>query len=156
LKFSFILEPVSLKVYIDTSVFNRPFDDQTQPRIALENQALQIVLRLVETNAVEMVNSSVLEYENSRNPFSLRQQWMERQLQLATLYQTVDDQITERATELVQQGLGEVDAFHVACAEAAGSDYFLTCDDRLIRRYQGQVRAINPVNFILEATGENL
>lgn len=145
-----------MKVYIDTSVFNRPFDDQTQPRIALETQALQVVLRLVETNAVEMASSSVLDYENSRNPFPLRQQWMERQLQLANSYQTVDDQIAERATELVQQGLGEVDAFHVACAEAAGSDYFLTCDDRLIRRYQGQLRAINPVNFILEATGENL
>ncbi|WP_245911951.1 hypothetical protein [Brunnivagina elsteri] len=54
-----------MKIYVDTSVFNRPFDDQTQPRIALETQALQIVLRLVETQAVEMVSSSVLEYENS-------------------------------------------------------------------------------------------
>lgn len=131
-------------------------DDQTQARIALETQALQIVLRLVETNAIEMVSSSVLEYENSRNPFPLRQQWMQRQLQLANSYQIVDDQITARATKLVEQGLGEVDAFHVSCAETAGSDYFLTCDDRLIRRYQGQVRATNPVNFILEATGENL
>lgn len=144
-----------MKIYVYTSVFNRPFDDQTQPRIVLETQALQVVLRLVETQVLEMVSSSVLEYENSRNPFPIRQQWMERQLQLANSYQAVDDQIAERAEELVQLGLGEIDAFHVACAEAAKSNYFLTCDDRLIRRYQGELRAINPVNFVLESTGEN-
>ncbi len=145
-----------MKIYVDTSVFNRPFDDQTQPRIGLETQALQVILRLVETKVVELVGSSVLEYENSRNPFPLRRQWVERQLQLANFYQAVDDQIAERAAELVQRGLGEIDAFHVACAEVAESDYFLTCDDRLIHRYQGELRVINPVNFVLEVTGENL
>ncbi len=28
-----------MKVYLDTSVYNRPFDDQTQPRIWLETMA---------------------------------------------------------------------------------------------------------------------
>lgn len=105
---------------------------------------------------VELVGSSVLEYENSRNPFPLRRQWIERQLQLANFYQAVDHQIAERAAELLQQRLGEIDAFHVACAEVAESDCFLTCDDRLIRRYQGELKVINPVNFVLEVTGENL
>ncbi|MCC5659041.1 PIN domain-containing protein [Nostoc sp. XA010] len=110
---------------MDTSVFNRPFDDQTQPRIGLETQALQVILlRLVETEVVELVGSSVLEYENSRNPFPLRRQWVERQFQLANFYQAVDDQIAE----LVQQGLGQIDAFHVACAEVAESNYFLSVD----------------------------
>jgi predicted nucleic acid-binding protein len=30
-----------------------------------------------------------------------------------------------------------VDALHIATAEAANSDYFLTCDKRLINRWQG-------------------
>lgn len=145
-----------MKIYVDTSVLNRPFDDQTQPRIGLETQALQVILQLVETKVVELIGSSVLEYENSRNPFRLRRQWVERKLQLANFYQAVDDQIAERAEELEQQGLGEIDAFHVACAEVAESDYLLTCDDRLIRRYQGKLKVINPVNFVLEVTGENL
>lgn len=145
-----------MKIYVDTSVLNRPFDDQTQPRIALETQALRIVLRLVETEGVELVSSSALDYENSQNPFSLRRQWVERQLQLAKYYQAVDEPIVQRAEELVQQRLGEIDAFHVACAEAAESDYFLTCDDRLIRRYQGELKVVNPVNFVLGMPGENL
>lgn len=53
-----------------------------------------------------------------------------------------------------QEGLKTIDALHVACAEAAGCEYFLTCDKRLIRRYPGAMKIINPANFILELTGE--
>lgn len=56
------------KIYLDTSAYNRPFDDQTQPKIFLESQAIAIILEMVETRMVELVSSSVLEYENSRNP----------------------------------------------------------------------------------------
>jgi predicted nucleic acid-binding protein len=143
-----------LRIYIDTSAYNRPFDDQTQPRISLETQALNLVLQLVEAQALELVSSSILEYENSRNPFAIRQEWVELQFQLAKSYQQINGVIVERAHELQQLGLGEIDALHVACAEAVGSDYFLTCDDRLIRRYQGSLNVINPVNFVLDMTGE--
>jgi hypothetical protein len=44
---------------------------------------------------------------------------------------------------------------HVACAEAAGSEYFLTCDDRVVRRYQGEkLRVLNPVDFVVRMGGE--
>ena len=111
------------------------------------------MLRLVLAEAIELVSSSILVYENSRNPLLLRQRWVERWLQLAQSYQELNEAIAERAQELVQQGLGAMDALHLACAEAAGSDYFLTCDDRLIRRYQGNINAINPVDFVLSMIG---
>ena len=75
-----------MKIYLDTSVYNRPFDDQTQPRIWLETLALALILQLVEAGEATLVNSSVLEFENSKNPFSLRQDWMARWLQQATAY----------------------------------------------------------------------
>ncbi|WP_242045439.1 MULTISPECIES: hypothetical protein [unclassified Calothrix] len=57
------------RVYLDTSVYNRPFDDQTQPKIFLETQAIILILQMVEARLIELVSSSVLDYENSRNPF---------------------------------------------------------------------------------------
>ncbi len=143
-----------MRIYVDTNVYNRPFDDQTQPRISLETQAWRIVLQLIESEALELVSSSILEYENSQNPFLIRQQSVEQLLQMAKHYQQANQAIIERAQELEQQGLGTIDALHVACAEAASSDYFLTCDDRLIRRYQGSLNVVNPVNFVLAMTGE--
>lgn len=94
-----------------------------------------------------------MQYENSRNGFALRQQWVEYRLQLAKHYQEVNAAIIARAKELEKQGLKTIDALHVACAEAVSSQYFLTYDDRLIRRYQGSLNVINPVDFVLSIVG---
>ena len=58
-----------IRVYLDTSIYNRPFDDQTKPKIHLETQAVIVILQMIESKLIELVSSSVLEYENSRNPF---------------------------------------------------------------------------------------
>ena len=40
------------------------------------------------------------------------------------------------------------------CAEKAGSEYFLTCDHQLTRRYQGAMSVTNPIEFALRVAGE--
>ena len=42
------------------------------------------------------------------------------------------------------------DAHHVACAILAGSDYFLTTDDRLLKYKTDKLRLVDPVEFIRE------
>jgi predicted nucleic acid-binding protein len=144
------------KVYLDTSAYNRPFDDQTQPKIFLETQAVVIILQMVEAKAVELISSSVLEYENSRNPYPIKQEAMSRYLQLAKLRQEVDEAIRQRAEELEQNGLKAVDALHVSCAEAINSDYFITCDKRLINRCSGLImKVMNPADFVLEMSSND-
>jgi len=144
------------RVYLDTSVYNRPFDDQTQPKVFLETQAVILILQMVEAKLIELVSSLVLEYENSRNPFPVNQQSMEQYLQIATLRVLLDENIRVRAKQLEQQGIKAIDALHVACAEASQSDYFITCDKRLINRCQGlTLKAINLTDFILEMEDDN-
>lgn len=144
------------RVYLDTSVYNRPFDDQTQPKIFLETQAVILILQMAEVQLINLVSSSVLDYENSLNPFQIKQQAMNRYLQMATTRQQVDETIRQRAEQLEQQGIKAIDSLHVACAEAANSDYFITCDKRLINRCQGlPIKTLNPVDFILEIEDDN-
>lgn len=145
-----------MKVYLDTSAYNRPFDDQTQPKIFLESQAVVIVLQMVEARMVDLVSSSVLEYENSRNPYPLKQEAMNRYLQMAEAKQMVDEAIRQRAEQLGHNGLKAVDALHVACAETLRSDYFITCDKRLINRCaELTLKVVNPVDFVLEVTSDD-
>jgi predicted nucleic acid-binding protein len=135
------------RVYLDTSIYNRPFDDQTQPKIFLETQAVILILQMVEANLIELVSSSVLEYENSRNSFVVNQQSMERYLQMASLRVLIDENIRNRAEQLEKEGIKSIDALHVACAEASQSDYFITCDRRLINRCHNL--SLTVINIIL-------
>ena len=145
-----------IKVYLDTSIYHRPFDDQTQPKIFLETQAVAIILQMVETRTVDLVSSSVLEYENSRNPYSIKQEAMNRYLQMAGARQIVNEAIRQRSEQLEHNRLKAVDALHVACAEAISSDYFITCDKRLINRCSGlTLKVVNPVDFVLEINSDN-
>lgn len=144
------------RVYLDTSAYNRPFDDQTQPKIFLETQAVAIILQMVEAKVVKLISSSVLEYENSRNPYPIKQEAMSRYLQLAELRQEVNEAIRQRAEELEQNGLKAIDALHIACAEAVNSNYFITCDKRLINRYSGlTMKVMNPADFVLEISSDD-
>ncbi len=78
---------------------------------------------------------------------------MNRYLQLAGLRQEVDEAIGQRAENLGHNGLKAIDALHIACAEASGSDYFITCDKRLINRCSGlAMKVMNPVAFVLETS----
>jgi predicted nucleic acid-binding protein len=139
------------KIYLDTSAYNRPFDDQTQPKIFLESQAVAIILQMIETELFQLVSSSVLEYENSRNPYPIKQEAMNRSLKTAQLRQEVNEPIQQRAEQLEHNGLKAIDALHVACAEAVDSDWFITCDKRLINRCSGlTMKVVNPVDFVLE------
>ena len=50
-----------MKIYIDTSVYNRPFDDQTQPRIWLETLALGLILQVIEAGEATSERQIMLE-----------------------------------------------------------------------------------------------
>lgn len=78
-----------VRIYLDTCVYNRPFDDQTQPRIWLETLALSVIMQMI--------------------------------------------------------------------AEAAGTDYSITSDDRLVRRYRRHGRSLqicDPIDFVRAITVE--
>lgn len=144
------------KIYLDTSAYNRPFDDQTQPKIFLETQAVVIIFQMIEVQTFELVSSSVLEYENSRNPHPIRRQATNRYLQMARFRQEVNETTKQRGQQLEHNGLKAVDALHVACAEAVSSDYFITCDKRLINRCLDlAMKVINPVDFVLEMSSDD-
>jgi len=46
-------------------------------------------------------------------------------------------------------GVKGLDALHLACAERLQVGYFVTCDDKNIRKYTGKVIAINPVGLTM-------
>ena len=76
---------------------------------------------------------------------------------MASRYQLVTESIRERANLLAAGNIKPLDALHIACAETAVADFFITCDDRLIRRYQSipdaKMTICNPPDFVRIVTG---
>jgi len=54
------MKKAKIKVYLDTSVYNRPFDDQSQIRIRLETEAFLSILEKAISGSIVIIGSSVL------------------------------------------------------------------------------------------------
>jgi predicted nucleic acid-binding protein len=109
---------------------------RASPRIWLETLALSVILQMIEVGEVTLITSAVVDYESSRNPYRLRRTWVEKVAALAIDHQPVNQTIRQQALQLEQAGIKALDALHLACAEAAQANYFVTVDDRLIKAYQ--------------------
>lgn len=120
-----------MKIYLDACCLNRPFDDQRQPRIRLEAEAISLVLQKLHQREWEWVGSEVLVYELGQT-FDVERR--ERLLLLARQsHQVVEitEKILKRAEKLEASGFDSYDAIHLACAEQANVDVFLTTDDSI-------------------------
>ncbi len=145
-----------MKIYLDTSVYNRPFDDQTQPRIWLETLALFIILLNIENKVFDLVTSTILDYENSRNPHIERKSWVETCFELTGYKQKYQDSMESRIQGLCNKTISVIDAMHIVFAEYSDYKYFITCDDKVIKKYNDTViSVISPLNFILNVIGGN-
>jgi predicted nucleic acid-binding protein len=145
-----------MKVYLDMCSIQRPLDTKTQPRIAVEAEAILGVLTLCEAGQVELMTSEILVFELEHNPHPVRKEYALKVLTKATAFIHTDDQVEERARAFQAQGIKPVDALHLASAVIAKADYFCTCDMRFLKRAKaadtGQTKVVSPLELIMEAT----
>ena len=139
-----------MRVYLDNCCYNRPFDNQNQLKVHLETIAKLEIQSKMRAGEVEYVWSSVLDFEISRCRFAERVVQIKPWEYGATTKILVNAAIRRRAKEFEAMGVRPIDALHVACAEAAGCDCFVTTDKDLIKKAgrQSSMRIMNPVDFI--------
>ncbi|KPA13840.1 hypothetical protein MHK_005954 [Candidatus Magnetomorum sp. HK-1] len=142
-----------MKIYLDNCCFNRPFDDQSQLRIKLESEAKLKIQYDVRAGKYQLVWSYILDYENNSNPYYERK----RQINEWKIYSIVDVQenteIIDKANTLKDIGIRKKDALHVACAIFSKCDYFLTTDDKILKKDYlfEEIKIADPFLFIKEA-----
>ena len=61
-----------MRVYLDCCSLQRPFDDRSQPRIAVEAEAVLVILALCESHHVRLISSEVFLFEIGRIPDQTR------------------------------------------------------------------------------------
>lgn len=137
-----------IKVYLDNCCFNRPYDDQTQPRIQFESAAKLMIQALIVEGQIDYVWSYVLEYENSKNPFQEKRDTILAFKRFACEIVRPKPIIEETAKEFQKKGIKAYDSLHISCAIHTGCDYLLTTDDRVLNKPCEEIKIVDPVIFI--------
>lgn len=142
-----------MKVYFDVSCLNRPFDNQGQERVRIESEAVLLILERCRAGSLSQVSSTMALVEISRSANLEQKRRVKELLPPLDGIVALSDAEFARAHVLQRLGFKPADALHIAAAEAAQADVFLTCDDRLARCAAREaprlsVRVSNPVNFL--------
>ena len=147
-------------VYLDVCCFKRPFDDAAIERVRREAEAVAAILDAAETGTFQLVRSPAHDFENERNPREDRRLATRLWLDAATALATASAAVTARAAELAGLGFGPLDALHLAFAEQSAARWFVTTDDRLLRRASTErerlrVEVLRPDQVPLTVTGDH-
>lgn len=139
-----------MRIYLDMCCFNRPYDDQTQPRIRIETEAKIVIQQKIKNTECELIWSSILDFECAKNPFEEHRIAILNWRNIASATIMVDESVLERAASLIACGIGKYDALHVACSVAGGAELFVTTDDHLLNRLQAadNIVAMLPQNAL--------
>lgn len=142
-------------LYLDACCLNRPFDDQSQPRIHLEAEATLLILALLAEEAWQWVGSEVLETEIDQMPDLERRRRIHLLIAAVNRSIELDSNIEQRGRDLEAVGFDAYDALQIASAEAAGVDILLTTDDQMLKvaergSIQLGVELRNPVDWLRE------
>lgn len=144
-----------MKIYLDACALNRLTDDQSQPRIHSEAEAVEQIFHFIWKQKIEWSASTALVAELRRNPNAGKRHDALALLSYAgTPFSPTRDAI-ERARFLESSGYGAFDALHLACAEALRADALLTTDDRFVRQAMRglgipTVPVLNPLDWLKE------
>jgi predicted nucleic acid-binding protein len=144
-----------MKLYLDACCLNRPFDDQLQTRGRLEAEAVLSILEMAEAGELEIIGCDIIDDELSQMPDNERREKVELFLALASSQVALTLAIEQRAIELQKWNIAPLDALHLASAESARADYFLTTDDDLLRRAKRaglKVKIENPAKWLIQQT----
>lgn len=120
-----------MRLYLDICCLKRPFDDQAQPRVRIETEAA-LGLLAEDASRVTFLRSVAHDLENDQKPLAWRAERVRAWLAERPLVDADAEVLRARTAELMASGLRGFDALHLACAEAAGVDALVTCDDRLL------------------------
>jgi len=138
------------KVYLDNCCFNRPFDDQSQLLVRLETEAVLFIQDEIKSGNLELIWSSILDFENDANPFTTRRDairiWRKRSLAVIR----PNAEVKEIAKALQVRNIHLKDSLHIASAVVSQCHFLITTDGKMLNKPVDEIAIVNPIRFIQE------
>jgi predicted nucleic acid-binding protein len=143
-----------MKIYLDCCCLQRPFDDKSQPRIAVEAEAILVVLALCESGHLKLISSDALLLEINQIPDQIRKEDTLEILRLAEKTVELTPEVETLARNFKDYGIKTFDALYLAFASFSKIDYFCTCDDKFMRKAKRlenlNTNVVYPTELVME------
>lgn len=126
-------------ICLDTNVYSRPFDDQTQPGIQEEANAFLDIISGVRAGELALLCSDILMFEVCNILEEEKRTKIEAYLSICAEHVENSEAVlalgknTQSACQIRPR-----DALHVASAILGHARYFLSCDDRITQMRQAR------------------
>jgi len=140
-------------IYLDSCCLNRPNDDQIQDKIRIETDVILAILNKCENSNWELVVSDVLFFEIMKNPNTYNRNKTLMLCSIAKEKILLDKEIANRAKEVKNYGIKDLDSLHFASAEFGNADVLLTVDIDFIKNSKNvktNLTVENPVNWYMK------
>lgn len=105
-----------------------------QPRIAVEAEAVLVILALCESDRLKLISSDALLFEIGRIPDQDRKDDALAILKIAKETIELTPKIESLDSRFGALSLKPLDALHLAFASGSKVDYFCTCDDKFLKK----------------------
>jgi predicted nucleic acid-binding protein len=143
-----------MRIYLDCCSLQHPFDDRSQPRIAVEAEAVLVILALCESDRLKLISSDALLFEIGRIPDQDRKDIALAILKIAKEAVELTSKIESLAGRFAALGLKPLDALHLAFASGSKVDYFCTCDDKFLKKAKSfdgiNTKVVSPTELVME------
>ena len=149
-------------VYLDTNVYCRPLDDQSDRRIQVESNAFIEIADAALRSKIVIVSSDYVKFETEKIVDPLKRKDVKGfEGTLASVNIASNKRVIDLARRFsVECDLNPLDALHVSSACVGKVNWFLTCDDEILQNYRCieelaaekgyRLKVRNPVNYLEE------
>lgn len=140
-------------VYADTNIYCRPFDDLSQLKTSLETENIFVLFDLISINKISLITSDILNFELNRTDI-LKQIRIKPFLDLSIKHINQTEFLKKLASKIKNQcQINPRDSIHVASAIFGKAEFFLTCDNGILKKSSClnknfNLNVINPIQFI--------
>jgi hypothetical protein len=143
-----LIQMAKMRVYLDNCTYNRPFDEQEDIRIRLESEAKLFIQEQIKGENIDLVWSSVNDFENNDNPSPEKRERIVVWKGIAVQQCRLNETILNKALELESIHFRAKDALHGAAAIYSECNYFITTDKKILNKKADGIAMVNPLTFV--------
>lgn len=149
-------------IYLDTNVYSRPFDDQTQTDIQEEANAFLEIIAEIQAENISLLGSDILAFEVHNILSEEKRAKVKDYLAMCNPHIESSEEVMNLGKRIQNDcHIRARDALHIASAIIGQARYFLSCDNkvtemkqarcyrRLAKPYRTEYfSAMNPILFV--------